>query len=295
MNAHMRKGRAYIFILPALVGIAFAILAVNAYNVYISFTNWGPGHDPHFEFVGLQQYGDIFKGGFASYFFSVFLWTLLFAGLSVGIAFSFGLFLAILLNNPRLKSRNLYRVLLILPWAIPTTMSLLAWRGIVGTSWSLIPGGFGDVWSARLIVVLVNVWTAFPFMMCASLGALQSIPPDVYEAAAIDGASRWKKFRNITLPLLRSAMVPVLISTFAFHFNNFTAIQMVSEGEPVLGADPIMPRGSDILITYSYRLAFGGGKYYALAAAFSVILFLILVALTFANFKITGAFKEVAR
>ncbi|MEM2619303.1 MAG: ABC transporter permease subunit, partial [Candidatus Hadarchaeales archaeon] len=185
--------------------------------------------------------------------------------------------------------------LLIIPWALPATMTILAWRGIVGTSWALfLRGGFESVLWTRLLVVLVNVWTAFPFMMCSCLGSLQSIPPSMYEAAAIDGAGWWRRFRHVTLPLLKAPIIPVLIFTFAFHFNNFTAIMLLSEGGPP-GGVANAPGGSDIMITYFYRLAFGEGHFYALAAAFSMILFFILVFLSLLNMKLTGAFEEVRR
>jgi arabinogalactan oligomer/maltooligosaccharide transport system permease protein len=287
------KRSAYLFILPAVLGIAFAILAINAYNVYISFTNWGPGHDPEFDFVGVKNYAEIFHGGYTSYFIGVFTWNTIFAVLTVVLAFLIGLSLANLLNNPRLRGRGIYRTLLIIPWALPATITLLAWRGIIGTSWALIPGGFESIESARFLVILVNVWTAFPFMMCASLGALQGIPTSVYEAAAIDGASRWRRFRKITLPLLGSAMLPIIIFTFAFHFNNFTVVWMLSQGGPTVAVGA--PGGTDIMISYFYRLAFGEGYYYAIAAAFSVILFVVLAGLTFLNLKFAGTFKEVER
>lgn len=176
-------------------------------------------------------------------------------------------------------------------------MTILAWRGILGTSTdTALTGALTTPLSAKLSVLLVNIWTAFPFMMCAALGSLQSIPPAVYEAAAIDGASRWRRFRHITLPLLRSAMLPVIIFTFAFHFNNFTAVMMLSEGGPATAVDPSVPGGSDIMITYAYKLAFWGGNFnYSMAAAFSVIIFMILAVLTFLNFKITGVLKEAVR
>jgi len=285
---------AYLFILPALIGMGFAILAISGYNIYISMTNWGPGHDPIYDFVGLQNYAEIVRGGYTSYFLSVFGWNVLFAALSVGCAFMIGLLLAVILNNPKLRGKAVYRTLLIIPWALPSTITIMAWRGLLGTSWSLyLRQGFQSVWGARGIILLVNVWTAFPFMMCACLGGLQSIPPSVYEAAAIDGASRIRRFWRITLPLLRPVIIPILIFTFAFHFNNFTVVWMLSEGGPPTGVNA--PGGSDIMITYFYRLAFGEGHFYAVAAAFSVILFFILAALTFLNLKITGATKEVYR
>ncbi|MDI6883873.1 MAG: sugar ABC transporter permease [Hadesarchaea archaeon] len=287
---------AYGFILPALLGMGFAIIAVNVFTIYISTTNWGPGHPilENADFVGARNYEEIFHGDFTPHFLGVFSWTLLFALSTLVIAFFLGLFLASILNNPRLRFRNLYRVLLIIPWALPATITILAWRGL------LAPYGlFGGAWLtdpnlARISVLVVNIWTAFPFMMCVALGALQSIPPSVYEAAAIDGASRWRRFRRITLPLLRSAMLPVLIFTFAFHFNNFTAVYMLTGGGPVPPGvvSPTVPGSSDLLITYSYNLAFGRGSFYAMAAAFSVVIFIIIAVLTFINFKLTRTFEE---
>jgi ABC-type sugar transport system permease subunit len=209
------------------------------------------------------------------------------------------------LNDDELPLRTLFRVLLFIPYTIPAFISALVWAGlfsIVGPvgeiSKNLLGQGFSwfsDPNAAKVMLLFVNTWLGYPYMMLICLGALQSIPADIYEAATIDGANRVQKFFSLTLPLLLVSVGPLLIGSFAFNFNNFGIIQLITQGGP---DDPntTTPAGrTDILISYTYRLAFGTGKGQdlGLAATISLFIFVIIAAITTFSFRYTKQLEEV--
>lgn len=233
--------------------------------------------------------------------FTVFGWTVVFAFMSVFITFVLGLLLALVLNEPDLPLRRLTRVLMIVPYAIPAFISVLIWKGmfnpvigILGSRWD--PGWFSDPFWAKVGILIVQLWLGYPYMFLITTGALQSIPGDLYEAAKVDGASGWQQFRSITLPLLLVAVGPLLIGSFAFNFNNFTIIQLYNNGGPPIPGTPTPAGYTDILISYTFKLAFGGGRGadLGLAAAISIVIFVIVGAITIFNFRYTGMLEEVS-
>jgi len=299
----------YFYILPALLFMLALTIFPNLYSLYISFTNYSfPYHYQSYEWVGLANYWDILSGDEIKVFAGLFIWTVIWAVGSVLGQVVLGLILALILNQKKLGGVKVYRTLFIIPWAIPAFISVLMWGGILDRDGfvNLMLTKFGlsgfewltrPLW-AKFSVLLVNLWLGFPFMMSVSLGALQSIPQEVYEAADVDGASKLQQFLHITLPLLRSAMLPVLITSFAFNFNNFTGIYLLTTGGPDVagGPDAATPAGAtDILVSYTYKLAFGqpNTAFYGLACAYAVVIFLIIGVLSFANFKATGAFDDL--
>jgi arabinogalactan oligomer/maltooligosaccharide transport system permease protein len=155
----------------------------------------------------------------------------------------------------------------------------------------------GNEWSARAALLLVNLWLGYPFMMIATLGALTAIPPEVYEAARIDGASSWQAFLRITAPLLRSALIPVTLTSFAFNFNNFNVIFLLTDGGPPVDWGMATARGTDILISWAYNTAFRnqGGYAYGLGSAISLLIFIVTLAVSLINFRVTGALREEVR
>lgn len=238
----------------------------------------------------------------------IVIWTFLFAFLTVISTFILGLGLALLLNDERIKGLKIYRAFLILPYAFPAFLSAYVWKGMFATENGFInrtilglDNGNGINWltetgPARAAVLLVNLWLGFPYMFLITTGALQAIPSDLSEAAGIDGAGPWKIFRLIKLPLLLVSLAPLLIASFAFNFNNFTIIYLVTGGGPII--DPtlkITAGGTDILITFVYRIAFGGagGADYGLASAFSILIFAIIGSISFFSFRRTKALEEV--
>lgn len=286
----------YAYIAPALVLMSVLSLLPNLYSVYLAFTNFSLYHYSDYRFVGLRNFVTILSGDEIKEFARVLGWTLVWAGGSVVLSIGMGLFLAMGLNKPEIRFRNLYRTLFIVPWAIPAFISVLMWQGLLNSNEGAINQILGlkiawldDPGWARVSVLVVNVWLGFPFMMTVCLGALQSIPRELYESASVDGAPAWRQFFQITMPMIRSAMLPVLISSFAFNFNQFTAIYLLTKGGPAVAGSTA--GATDILITYSYKLAFGLYQY-GMACAYAIIIFLIVASLSGINFRLTGAFED---
>lgn len=264
--------------------------------------------DPGYRtFLGWKNYLTLFTDDRVSQpFIRVFIWTFEWAILSVLTTFALGLFMAILLNDNTLRFRKFYRVILILPYALPAFISVLIWRGLLNTEVGVvnqilqtlsidnIPWLQSIFWS-RFALIVINLWLGFPYMMLITLGSLQSIPEELYEASSIDGATGWQRFTNITLPLLLVSIGPLLISSFAFNFNNFNVIYLFNEGGPPIVGAQTPAGGTDILISYTYRLSFesGRGADFGLASSVSIIIFMITAIITWFNFKYTGALEEV--
>ncbi|MBT1247905.1 MULTISPECIES: ABC transporter permease subunit [unclassified Thermosipho (in: thermotogales)] len=244
-------------------------------------------------------------------FTKIFLWNFTYAALSVVFTFAIGLIFALVLNNNTLKGRTLYRTLLIIPWAIPAFISVLIWKnGFFNETYGVlnrfvVNGLFNkesikwmtNPFWAKVSVLIVNTWLGFPYMMTVSLGALQSIPEELYEAASIDGASRSKRFWKITFPLLMTTIAPLLVGSFAFNFNNFVNIYLLTSGGPAIPNTSTPAGATDILISYTYKLAFeaGRGQDFGFASAISILIFFIVAGISFVNFRISGSFEEVNR
>lgn len=236
----------------------------------------------------------------------VFIWTITFAFFSVLTAFAMGLFMAIILNEG-FPGVRIIRSLLLIPWAIPGMIGILIWRGMFNGLVGIIPTTlidlFGDAppfftdptW-AKITILIVNLWFAYPYFMLISSGALQSIPSSIYEAAEVDGANPWNKFWSLTLPLLLVSMGPLLIASFIFNFNNFLLIEALTEGGPQIQGTNAPPVGhTDNLMTYTYRYAFstGGTRNFGFASAIAVMIFVMVAMLTLVQFRLTKRWEEI--
>ncbi|WP_442867645.1 ABC transporter permease subunit [Citricoccus sp. NR2] len=234
---------------------------------------------------------------------SVILWTFAFAGISVAATFALGLFLAIAFNRADLKGKRIYRILMILPYAFPAFLSGLVWSGLMNAEFGFINnailGGAYLPWLtdpvlSKISVLIVNIWLGYPYMFLVCTGALQSLPEDVEEAARIDGAGAWTIFRVIKLPLLLVSLAPLLISSFAFNFNNFNVIYMLTGGGPRFDDTNLDIGATDILITMVYKVAFGGtGRDYGLASALAIIIFIVVGVISAISFRKTKALEEI--
>jgi arabinogalactan oligomer / maltooligosaccharide transport system permease protein len=259
------------------------------------------------EVVGFTNYERVLTSpAIRGPFLRVFLWTFAFAVLSVLTSFVMGLGFALALNDPRLRLRKVTRSLLIVPYALPSFMTALIWQGLLNTTFGPINRmlGLSVPWLTsqayagalpKFSVLLVNLWLGFGYMFLITTGALQAMPEDVKEAAYVDGASAWQAFRRITLPLLLVAVGPLLIASFAFNFNNFNVVFLLTGGGPPIQGT-LTPAGhTDILISYSYRLAFQGGRGqdFGLAAAVSSIIFLLVAVFSWIGFKRTAVLEEI--
>jgi len=218
---------------------------------------------------------------------SVFIWTVMFATLSVLTTFALGLLLALALNKP-IRGRRIYRSILILPYAMPSIMSILIWGGMFNTEFGAINNLLGTdiAWFqsalfAKFAIILVNLWLGFPYFYLVSSGALQAIPSELLEAAAIDGANPRQIFRQITLPLLLQILAPLLIASFAYNFNNFNLIYLLTGGGPRAELDGELAGATDILISFTYKIAFGSSvQDLGLASAISLVIFLLIAGIS---------------
>lgn len=260
-------------------------------------------------FIGWQNFQTIITRAQRA-LLPVFAWNVSFALLTIIINTIVGVLLGVLLANPELRGRNLYRTLLIIPWALPNIITIQVWRGFLNENFGAINrllmlidvtpdpiNWLGMATAAKGAVLLVNLWLGLPFMMTAVLGALSAIPRELYEAARIDGASPWATFWGVTAPLLRTALVPITLTSFAFNFNNFNLIFLLTDGGPPVDWGTATARGTDILISWAYNEAFRtqGGFAYGLGSAISLMIFIITVGVSLVNFKVTGALKELDR
>ena len=299
--------QAYMYIAPAMVGMLVLVFFPFFYGITLSFTdaNLYNSNQPVSDiWVGLRNYQEILgdftiarQGDNGVWVFNYlnFYWTLIFTILwtvtNVTIGVTVGLVLALILNTPKLALRPIYRVLLILPWAMPNYITALIWKGMFHQQFGVVNhvirmfGGQGLSWfdspfTSFLTALATNGWLSFPFMMVVSLGALQSIPGELYEAARVDGASRWQQFTAITLPSLKPALVPAIILSVVWTFNMFNIIFLVTEGEP--------GNSTEILVTQAYKYAFQRYRY-GYAAAYSTVIFGILLLYSLAQNRMSRA------
>lgn len=238
-------------------------------------------------------------------FISIFIWTVVFSAVSVALTVFIGLILASIVQWEALKGRAIYRVLLILPYAVPAFISILIFKGLFNQSFGEVnmvlqglfgisPSWFSDPILAKTMILIVNTWLGFPYMMILCMGLLKAIPEDLYEASAIDGSNFVSNFTKITLPLMIKPLTPLLIAAFAFNFNNFVLIQLLTQGGPnMIGTSE--PAGyTDLLVNYTYRIAFegAGGQDFGLASAIATLIFLLVGALALLNLRVTKVAQD---
>lgn len=296
--------KAMPYLLPALISILIFTIFPIIYTVYIAFTDYTifTNGSPHF--VGFKNFIEVFTGPFKEVFFPVLAWNIIFALLSTGLTFLLGLVVAMAVNNPNMKERGIYRAILIIPWALPATVAVLSWQGLLNGSYGAINNllihlhfiskpieWLTDPTMARISIIMVNVWLGFPYMMNVCLGALGAIPDSYYEAADVDGASKFLQFRKITLPSLAQTAYPLLISSFAFNFNNFGSAFLITEGGPPRIATQFAGY-TDILASVNYKLSTQFGRF-DIASTISIILFLVLATMSYYQMKMSGQFEEV--
>jgi len=252
--------------------------------------------------VGAANYAQIFTNPkFRGPFLRVFAWTVVFAGLTVVFTLVLGMLLAELLSWEGLRFAGVYRVLLFLPYAVPGFISILVFKGLFNRNFGEInlildallgmrPDWIGNAMLARVMILIVNTWLGYPYIMLMCMGLQKSIPHDLYEASAIAGAGPVTNFVKITWPLIRKPLMPLLVSSFAFNFNNFVLIYLLTRGRPDF-LDTQLPAGeTDILVSYTYRIAFeDSGQQFGLAAAISTIIFAVVAILSIVNLRLTNA------
>lgn len=258
-------------------------------------------------FVGFANYARmLLDADFRGPFVSIFVWTVVFAGLTVLFSTALGMALAVLLEWPALKHRTLYRTLLFLPYAVPGFISILVFKGLFNQNFGEIngilnavfgirPAWFADPLLAKAMILIVNTWLGYPYIMILCSGLIKAIPGDLYEASAIAGASPLTNFFRITAPLIARPLTPLLISAFAYNFNNFVLISLLTDGRPDYLNTKLPAGTTDILVSYTYRIAFtDSGQNFGLAAAISTLIFVMVAIMGLIQLKITQQ-KEARR
>jgi arabinogalactan oligomer/maltooligosaccharide transport system permease protein len=285
---------AYVFLLPALLAMAAIVFYPLFLGIAYSFTNmnqYNMGNQfvaPSWQWVGLHNYQNLF-GGVDSEFWQVVGNTMVWTFTNVFFHFTLGLLLALLLNR-KLKGRSVYRMLMLVPWAVPSFITAFSWRWIFNTDYGIINlllvslGCDPVAWlsqkgTAMLAVIITNVWAGVPFMMVVMLGGLQSIPKELYEAAQVDGAPAWKRFWHITLPMLKPVAFTATLLGVIWTFNMFNIIYLITQGGPY--------RQTDILVTYAYQEAFVNWNLGA-ASTYGVVILSFLAAFTVFYSRIAG-------
>lgn len=294
-----------IMLTPAALATIFFIVLPMVATVLIAFTNYSaPNYLPPrnlVDWIGLENFINIFKlKSWSSTFGRLAVWTVIWAVSSTFLNYVVGLGLALLTNKKGIKFQGFWRTLYILPYAMPSFISLLVFRlmfngigpinNLIG-SWGFEKiAFFSDPTLAKVMVILINTWVGAPYFMVLISGSLTNIDSSLYEAAEIDGATKWQQFTNVTLPMLLFQTAPVLILSFAFNFNNFGAVYLLTGGGPV-DSTLKFAGSTDILVTWLYKLTLDHQQY-GMAAVISIVLFSFIASFSIYNFRRSKSFTE---
>jgi arabinogalactan oligomer/maltooligosaccharide transport system permease protein len=301
----VKRSTIVLYLAPMFLAITVVNIWPIAYTFILSFTNKDLYHLDTYHFVGLQNY-KYALGSLQGDFFYVLLQTLLYVVVCVTLFLIVGLATALALNNRDIKGLPFWRLILILPWTIPSVITALIWKFLFhydfGTIDQLLRLAFGPnagipwlttPWGAFIAVVIVNVWLSYPFFTVVILGALQSVPQELNEAAGVDGANAWQRFRYITLPLLRPAITPATILSAITTFQMFNTVYLITLGGPI--TSPLKPGFTSFVMIYVYIKLFGdtgGNPPYGRMAAVGVLIFAILLAMTILSLRASNITKE---
>lgn len=299
------NGFPYLIMSPGFLLLIFVVVFPIIFVISLAFTNYDLYHSPPaklVDWVGIKNFIDVFKiDSWRETFFTVLSWTIIWTFIATTFQVALGIFLAIIVNQKDVKGKAIIRTVFILPWAVPAFVSILVFAGMFNESFGAINrdilGLFGidnvpwmtEAVYTKIALILIQTWLGFPFIFAMTTGVLQSIPDELYEAATVDGASNFQKFKNITLPLVLFATAPILITQYTFNFNNFNIIYLFNGGGPAVpGANA---GGTDILISWIYKLTMTSAQY-SKAAAITMLLSMIVIGVALWQFKRTKSFQE---
>ncbi len=291
--------------IPTLGILFFTVLPI-IFMVMIAFTNYSaPKHIPPamlVDWVGFDTFKNLLAlKSWSRTFYGVLTWTIIWAILSTVTTYFGGMLVALLINQKGIRFKGVWRTILILPYAIPQLISLLVMRNMFNGEFGPInqyleyfglgrvPWMTHEIW-AKATVILVNMWVGIPVSMLLIMGVLTTIPRDMYEAAEVDGASGYQKFKIVTLPMILFTTAPTLITQFAGNINNFNMIFLLTGGDPVKG-DYQYAGATDLLVTWLYKLTLSQNKY-NMASAVGIIIFVIIASFSIYNYRRTKSFKE---
>ncbi len=280
-------------------------------SMLVGFTNWSsPNHltpGAPVNWVGISNYISMFGGDstWTSAFGSVAIWTLIWGVLATATCYFGGMILAVILYETKLKIAPVFRAILILPYAIPSILTVKVWQNMLNGSQGTINktlmelgiiseniNWLTDETLVRVVCILVNLWVGAPYFMLLITGQMTAISEDVFEAATIDGANKFQVFKSITLPLVLYQTVPLVIMSFTHNINNFGAIYFLTAGGPnTLASTETGAGATDLLVTWIYKLTIDR-QYYANASVLAMLIFIVLAPFAIWNFRQTKSFKE---
>lgn len=303
--AHDKRFAQMLLIVP-FVGILFLTVMPIVFMILLAFTNYtSPNHIPPANLVdwtGLDTFRQLFRlSSWSGTFATVLAWTLLWALSATVTSFAGGTIVALVLAQKEIRIKGVWRTLVILPYAVPQIISLLAMKMMFNGQFGPINSylalfGLGklpwltDPALAKATVVIANMWIGMPLSFLLVSGVLTTVPQELYEAATVEGAGRWRQFRSITLPVLLLATAPILIIQFAGNFNNFNVIFLLTGGGPV-NSDLQFAGHTDLLITWLYKLTLNNSVY-NMASAIGIIIFVFVAAISLWNYSRTRSFRE---
>ncbi len=289
----VRRTTIFLYLLPMIATIAIINLTPILYTFYLSGTN-NTAFNNEYKFVGLTNYRDLFFTVNSDLFYVIGL-TILYVVACVSLFLIVGMITALALNNQKIKGLAFWRMILLVPWAVPSAITALIWKFLFNYDFGPINQiarvffgkGFGIPWLldpvwAFIAVVIVNLWLSYPFFTVVILGALQSVPQELNEAANVDGANSWQRFTNVTLPLLRPAITPAAILSAIGTFQMFNTVYLITQGGPIIDAS--RPGATTFVMIYMYNQVLGqaaANVHYGRIATFSITIFIILGTLTF--------------
>ncbi|MCU6712890.1 ABC transporter permease subunit [Paenibacillus sp. J5C_2022] len=296
----------YLLLLPAAAFALFVTVVPLVFNVLIAFTNYSaPAHIPDralVDWIGFRVFADLFtQEAWRSTFLGISAWNIVWAVASTGTTFFGGLLLALMINHPGIRFKRFWRTVFILPWAVPQFIAILVFRVLLNGSFGPINDmlaklgiapvqWLSDPAMAKVTIILVNLWFSTPFLMALMSGVLTTLPRDLYEAAEVDGASGRHKFWSITMPLVLAATAPILIMQFAFNFNNFNLIYLLTDGQPN-NPDYYYAGSTDILISWIFKMTLNQSQF-NMASAVSILMFLFIAAFSIWNYRRMKSTRE---
>ncbi len=296
---------------PSVVLVMLFVLVPLVFSACVAFTDYSsPDHIPPnntVNWVGFSNFVTMFSGGtsWSQAFWRVAAWTLIWGVLATATCYFGGLIMAVILKESKLKIAPVFRTIFILPYAVPSVVSMLVWQNLLNGSFgtvnrtlqalgimdSVIPW-LSDPTLAKIVCVVINLWAGFPYFMLMTMGTMTSISEDVFEAARIDGANQYQIFRRITLPLVMYQTMPLIIMSFTHNINNFGAIFFLTGGSPNVADSTITSAGgTDILVTWIYDLTITLMKY-NYASVLAVLIFIVMAPFAIYNFRNTKSYKE---
>jgi arabinogalactan oligomer / maltooligosaccharide transport system permease protein len=289
----VKRRTIFLYLLPIIVSILFINMTPIFYTLFLSFTN-NTEFNQEYKFVGLSNFIRLLFTPDSDLFF-VLRQTILYVIVCVALFVLIGMVTALALNNPKVKGTAVWMSLLLIPWAAPSAVTALIWKFLFNYDFGPINqigrvffgSHFGVSWltnpvAAFMAVVIVNVWLSYPFFTVVILGALQSVPHELSEAARVDGANALQRFWRITLPLVRPAIIPATILSAITTFQMFNTVFLITSGGPITSADK--PGATSFVMIYMYNQVLGASAaniHYAAIASFAITLFIILASLTF--------------